>query len=291
MPINFNKPAIADNYSTGYTQDLVDSVRALGRQMDGETIANPIVGLIRFNSTTSTWERYNGTSWLELATVYLKTASYTPADVLAKLLTVDGAGSLLDADFLDGQSGAYYADIVARLGYTPLNAASYSAADVLAKLLTVDGAGSLLDADLLDGQSGAFYQNAGNLNAGVIPAARVPSVDAAATIDGALIGWRDVPANAQSSGYTLALTDRGRSVDTSAGVTVPPNSTVPFPVGSTVTITNVSGAAITITQGGGVTMYLAGTATTGNGSLAQRGVATVRKVSTDTWHISGAGLS
>lgn len=38
-----------------------------------------------------------------------------------------------------------------------------------------DGAGSTLDADLLDGQEGSFYQNAANLNAGTIPAARVGS--------------------------------------------------------------------------------------------------------------------
>ena len=38
-----------------------------------------------------------------------------------------------------------------------------------------DGAGSGLDADLLDGQSSAYYQNAGNLNAGSIPDARVPA--------------------------------------------------------------------------------------------------------------------
>jgi len=36
-----------------------------------------------------------------------------------------------------------------------------------------DGAGSGLDADLLDGQSGSFYQNAGNLNAGIVPTARL----------------------------------------------------------------------------------------------------------------------
>jgi hypothetical protein len=71
----------------------------------------------------------------------------------------DGAGSGLDADLLDGQHGSYYADIAARLGYTPLNTASYTAADVLAKLLTVDGAGSGVDADLLDGQHGSYYSN------------------------------------------------------------------------------------------------------------------------------------
>lgn len=35
----------------------------------------------------------------------------------------DGAGSGLDADLLDGRQGAYYADVIGRLGYTPANAA------------------------------------------------------------------------------------------------------------------------------------------------------------------------
>lgn len=78
--------------------------------------------------------------------------------VLGWLLAQDGAGSGLDADLLDGQSGAWYADVVARLGFAPLPAASYTAADVLAKLLTVDGAGSGLDADLLDGHSSAAFR-------------------------------------------------------------------------------------------------------------------------------------
>lgn len=34
------------------------------------------------------------------------------SDILAKLLTVDGAGSGLDADFLDGQSSASFATVV-----------------------------------------------------------------------------------------------------------------------------------------------------------------------------------
>ena len=91
----------------------------------------------------------------------LNISAYTAADVLAKLITVDGAGSNLDADLLDGQQGAFY-----------LPAGTYTAADILAKLLTVDGAGSGLDADLLDGNSSAFYQSASNLNTGILPAAR-----------------------------------------------------------------------------------------------------------------------
>lgn len=39
----------------------------------------------------------------------LNSSSYTASDVLSKLITVDGAGSGLDADLLDGQSSAYFA--------------------------------------------------------------------------------------------------------------------------------------------------------------------------------------
>lgn len=39
----------------------------------------------------------------------------------------DGAGSGLDADLLDGQQGSYYTNIVARLGYAPLNKAGDTA--------------------------------------------------------------------------------------------------------------------------------------------------------------------
>ena len=95
---------------------------------------------------------------------YLAASSYTAADVLAKLLTVDGSGSGIDADLLDGQSGAYY-----------LAAGSYTAADVLAKLLTVDGAGSGIDADLLDAQSGAYYLAAANFT-GTLNAAQFPAL-------------------------------------------------------------------------------------------------------------------
>lgn len=40
----------------------------------------------------------------------LSSSVYTAADVLSKILTVDGTGSTLDADLLDGQHGTYYLD-------------------------------------------------------------------------------------------------------------------------------------------------------------------------------------
>lgn len=99
-------------------------------------------------------------------------ALVTAAALLAKLVTVDGAGSGLDADLLDGQHGAYYADIPTRLGFNPLNAATYTALDVRGKLITVDGSGSGVDADLLDGQEGSYYRDLGN-STGILPNARL----------------------------------------------------------------------------------------------------------------------
>jgi hypothetical protein len=54
---------------------------------------------------------------------------------------------------------------------------------------------------------------------------------------------------------------------------------------------NNSAASITITQGTGATMYLAGSATTGNRTLAQRGICTVLMVGSNTFVISGSGLT
>ena len=51
------------------------------------------------------------------------TPAAAKAAILGWLLAQDGSGSGLDADLLDGQHGTYYANIPARLGYTPANAA------------------------------------------------------------------------------------------------------------------------------------------------------------------------
>jgi len=95
------------------------------------------------------------------------------ADILTEIKTVDGAGSGLDADLLDGQQGSYYAVAAtenSRLANTnayiatKLDSSSYTASDVLTKIKTVDGASSGLDADLLDGQQGSYYAVAATEN-------------------------------------------------------------------------------------------------------------------------------
>jgi hypothetical protein len=94
-----------------------------------------------------------------LAENALPFSNYTATDILAKIKTVDGVGSGLDADLLDGLSSESFATAAQGiLATNALPAASYTAADVLTKIKTVDGVGSGLDADLLGGQSSAYYQ-------------------------------------------------------------------------------------------------------------------------------------
>lgn len=107
---------------------------------------------------------------------------------------------------------------------------------------------------------------------------------------------RDIPINSQAAAYALVVADAGKFVSTSAGGIFVPNSagvgtTTNFTAGQAVTIFNNSAGNQTITQNTSVTMYLAGTATTGNRTLAQRGVATVLCVAANTFVISGAGLT
>jgi hypothetical protein len=99
---------------------------------------------------------------------------------------------------------------------------------------------------------------------------------------------RAVAPNAQSGSYTATVADIGRFINTTAGVTVPSGV---FAVGDNFTIYNNSGSTITITEGGSVTLRQAGTSSTGNRSLAQRGVCTVLCVATNEFVINGGGLT
>jgi len=99
---------------------------------------------------------------------------------------------------------------------------------------------------------------------------------------------RDLPIVNQIVGYGISLNDAGEVVSTNTTIFVPNNI---FFAGNAVSVFNNSAASITITQNSSVTMYLAGTATTGNRTLAQRGVATILCVAANTFVVSGAGLT
>lgn len=119
------------------------------------------------------------------------------------------------------------------------------------------------------------------------------TITATGTIAANSLGFRGLPTTGQSQGstITLALDDAGKAVpNTSGGWTIPANASIAFPVGTTIILINNSGSSqnIAITSD---TLRLAGTASTGTRALAQYGIATVYKIASTTWIISGAGVS
>jgi hypothetical protein len=100
---------------------------------------------------------------------------------------------------------------------------------------------------------------------------------------------RSVPVNTQTGAYVAVSTDAGKYINiTTGGVTI--NASTGFTSGQSVSIYNNSGSSQTITATG-ITLYQAGTANTGNRTLAQRGLCTVLCVASNTYVITGAGVS
>jgi len=107
------------------------------------------------------------------------------------------------------------------------------------------------------------------------------------------VGYRDAPQNFNTDSYTLALSDRGKSIvvnGTSKTVTIPANASVVFPIGTVVIIINLNSTplSIAITTD---TLTLANSTSTGTRTLAQNGMATCVKITATSWLISGAGLT
>lgn len=102
------------------------------------------------------------------------------------------------------------------------------------------------------------------------------------------VGYKGLPQNSRTASYTLALSDMGKHISiTTGGVVIPDNGTLSFPIGATVVIYNNSSSTQTISILPTDTLRLAGTASTGTRTLAQRGLATCVKVEAGTWVVSG----
>ena len=133
---DFNQPVLSSLYS-----DMLNILKERDKEaliwMEGSSNTNLPLNAKRWNPSNNYFEKFDGTSWVALTTKYninvekidgctvndlgtavtdlwtaskigtelsakLNSSSYTAADILTKLKTVDGASSGLDADLLDG---------------------------------------------------------------------------------------------------------------------------------------------------------------------------------------------
>lgn len=97
-----------------------------------------------------------------------------------------------------------------------------------------------------------------------------------------------VTENSQSTDYTLVLSDKNKLITLTGAVahtfTVPDNATVAFPIGTTIGFTQDGSGQLTIAATGGVTIRTE----VGYNLNAQYAMASMVKVATDTWRLSGS---
>jgi hypothetical protein len=131
--------------------------------------------------------------------------------------------------------------------------------------------------------------SAANVNTGQLTA--TGSITSSDGISDSLGLLRSIPQNSKNTGYTLQATDNGQMINITVGNITIPGGVFNSPFGQTVSIYNNQNFSNTIVQGTNVTLRLAGTASTGNRTLARYGVATVICVAANTFVISGAGIT
>ena len=102
---------------------------------------------------------------------------------------------------------------------------------------------------------------------------------------------RSIPRTNKTSSYTLTSSDAGKCITASTGASAITVPTSTMSEGDAVTIYNNTSGDITITQGSGFTLNNSADATTGNRTLATRGLATIWFLGAGDGVISGAGLS
>tara|TARA_B100001250_G_scaffold411805_1_gene441347 strand:+ start:9834 stop:11030 length:1197 start_codon:yes stop_codon:yes gene_type:complete len=91
-----------------------------------------------------------------------------------------------------------------------------------------------------------------------------------------------------SSAYTLLQSDNGKFIEMGGGGVTAPSG---MAAGTMITIVNVASADQTITQGSNFTLTNAADASTGNRTLASKGMATILFLGSAQGSITGAGLS
>ena len=101
-----------------------------------------------------------------------------------------------------------------------------------------------------------------------------------------------IPRNDKTSNYTLISSDSGKVVTTniSGGGTITVDANI-FSEGDAVTIHNYGTGDLTIQQGGGIGIFNASDASSGNRTLATKGVANIWFLGPTAASISGNGLT
>ena len=138
---------------------------------------------------------------------------------------------------------------------------------------------------------GGILEVTGNITGGNLIA--TGNIDA--TVNGFDIGYLEIPQVSLSANTTAGLSDSGKhyysTTASTLTLTIPSNANVAFPTGSAITVVVQSAGDVNILTQSGVSLYLAGNSTAANRTVGSYGMATIMKVASDTWFISGSEIS
>lgn len=222
---------------------------------------------IEFSDGSRQYTANAGSGGGSVTSVAGATGAVSNTQILDGIKTVDGSGSGLDADLLDGLDSTSFANSVfAQAAFDKANTLSYPASGIAVSNGTAWVSSTF---------AGDAVQNLGYLN---------------------------VPQNAQATNYTLVIGDSAKDIYMAANqaatiYTIPSAANVAFPIGTVISFTNMSANALSIAISSfpSDALYLSSSGATGTRTLAQYGTATMKKVAglstNGIWLITGTGLT
>jgi hypothetical protein len=284
----------AVGYINATTVAITDPILSLGRGANNSSLGSATttdLGSQLYYYDTSEKSAFIG---YQLSTGNIVVAKQV--SISGEIVTVNTYGNLVAGTLLAQ-------GIVSAVGNI-VTTANVSGGNVIAAThlgTTFSASGNVTGGNILGGanvnattHTGTTVSVSGNVNGGnIISAAALSAASlvisgntATVTSAGYTIGYRDLP---QLGAFgTLAVTDGGKHYYGSGTITIPTNASVALPVGTAILV--IASGATTISSGS-VTLIWAGVGTTGSRTLAQYGQASLIKVGTDTWYISGTGLT
>ena len=134
-----------------------------------------------------------------------------------------------------------------------------------------------------------LYYNASKKFETTNTGAVVTGIMTATSVSDSIGDVRKLGMNAQSGNYTLVASDSGKFIRRTGGnITINPSV---FSTGDMVTILNDDGSSMTIIQGSSFSLINTADASTGNRTVAQRGLATILFNAQNQGYISGSGIT
>ena len=243
------------------------------------------------SNTTFTLPGTDGMNGQGLVTDGSGTLSFaTVGGTTSNALTMNSGGA-------GDASGATFNGSAAKtISYNTIGAAATGAANTFTAAQTFRAASavrseaaSTQDAIVLAGRAGGSSSYAVTLTPTTLTASRTVTFPN----ETFTVGYINAP---QSTNTTLALTDQGKHVYFTGGSTatlsVATNASVAFPTGTTILVVNNNSGNLTIQNAtSGVSFQLANGASATTRTVATKGMATLLYVGSDTWYVSGAGVT